>query len=230
MSIVFGASGGQYLVGSSNVSFPDGDWCLFSLMIINDNTGLYRSVALSSGATLNTNEITLGVIRLQADSTTQGSAFLRAAGASTLAYIRSATLDAPVGQWFYLIGQRTGSNIELLTVPIGGVSTLVDTSTAAIGAVSPGAAMRIGRWHADGDRTIHDCKSTAIAAVGWGSFALSSGQIAALAAGMPPTVIQTWGTYLPFMSLRPTYSAPIGGGTYTVTGFPTEGAQPVRLW
>ena len=90
--------------------------------------------------------------------------------------------------------------------------------------------MWIGRWHGDAGRTTNDCKNTQIAAVGWGSFALSAGQQASLAAGMKPTTIQTWGTYLPFMSLRTAYAAPIGGGTYTVTGFPTEGTQTVRLW
>lgn len=230
MSITFGAAGGQFLTGSANITLPNGDWCVAACLRINDHTGTERNTVLSAGATVDSLEMTFGTLRLQDAGSTPGSALMRLAdGTNAPAQLRSTTLDAPVGQWYVQIGQRSGTAKQLYTVPLGGTATLVASSTATLGALSLATPMLIGRRRCR-QLANDDCKSLTLAWVGWGSFALSASQIAGLASGMVPTVIQTWGTYLPLMDLRTTYTAPIGGGTYTVTGFPTGGTQPVRLW
>jgi len=230
VSIVFGGAGGQFLTGSANISLPNSDWCVAACVRINDHTGAERNTFLSAGATSQVTEMMLGTLRLQDTGSTPGTALCwMADGTNTGIQLRSASLDAPVGQWYIQVGQRSGSAKQLYTCPLGGTATLVASSTATLGALSLGTPMLIGRRRSR-QITNDDCKNMAIAWVGWGSFALSTAQIAALAAGMVPKTIQSWSTYLPFMSLRTAYSAPIGGGTYTVTGFPTEGTQPVRLW
>lgn len=230
MSIVFGSAGGQFLTGSANISLPNSDWCVAACVRINDHTGSERNTVLSAGPTADSNELTFGTLRLQDPGSTPGSALLRLSdGTNAGIQLRSTTLDAPVGQWFMLLGQRSGTAKQLYTVPLGGTATLVASSTATLGAMTFGTPMLIGRRRCR-QLTNDDCKNLTLAWVGWGSFAMTASQISALASGMVPTVIQTWSVYLPFMALSSAYAAPIGGGTYTVTGFPTVGNQPVRLW
>ena len=229
MSIVFGASGGQFLTGAANITLPNADWTLAACLLISDHTGAERNTILSAGATADTLEMTFGTLRLQDTGSTPGSALLRLSdGTNPTIQLRSTTLDAPSGQWYLQIARRSGTSKQLYTVPLGGAATLVASSTATLGALSLATPMMIGRRRCR-QLTNDDCKSLTLAWVGWGNFAISDAQIAALSNRMPPSRLP-WGTYLPFMALSSTYSAPIGGGTYTVTGFPTEGTQPVRLW
>lgn len=229
MSIVFGAAGGQFLTGSANITLPNSDWTLAACVRIDDHTGTERNTFLSAGATADTLEMTFGTLRLQDPGSTPGSALLRLSdGTNASIQLRSTTLDAPAGQWYLQIARRSGTNKQLYTVPLGGTATLVSSSTATLGALSFATPMMIGRRRCR-QLTNDDCKNLALAWVGWGGFAISDAEIAALANRMPPSKVP-WGTYLPFMAVRSAYSAPIGGGTYTVTGFPTEGTQPVRLW
>jgi hypothetical protein len=230
MSVVFGTAGGQFLTGGANVSLPNSDWCVAAFLQINDHTGTERNTVLSAGSTVDTNELTFGSLRLQDPGSTPGSALMRLGdGTNALIQLRSTTLDAPVGQWFLLLGQRSGTAKQLYTAQLGGAATLVASSTAELGGMTFGTPMLIGRRRC---RQVanDDCKALTLGWVAWGSFSLSASQIAALASGLPPTTIPTWTVYLPFMTLQSAYTPPIGGGTYTVTGFPTEGTQPVRLW
>jgi len=230
MSLVFGASGGQFLTGGANVTLPNGDWCIAAMLRINDHTGSERNTILSAGATVDSNELTFGTLRLQDTGSTPGSALLRLSdGTNAGINLRSTTLDAPAGSWYLQVGQRSGTAKQLYTVPLGGSATLVASSTATLGAMTFSTPMLIGRRRSR-QLTNDDCKNLTLAWVGWGSFAMPTAQMVALAAGMVPTTIQTWSVYLPFMDLKSAYAAPVGGGTYTVTGFPTVGAQPVRLW
>ncbi len=230
MSIVFGASGGQFLTGAANITLPNADWTLAACLLISDHTGAERNTILSAGATADTLEMTFGTLRLQDPGSTPGSALLRLSdGTNPSIQLRSTTLDAPSGQWYLQIARRSGTSKQLYTVPLGGAATLVASSTATLGALSLATSMMIGRRRCR-QITNDDCKGLTLAWVGWGDFAISDAQIAALASRMPPSEIPNWGVYLPFMALKSVYSAPIGGGTYTVTGFPTEGTQPVRLW
>lgn len=229
MSIVFGTAGGQFLTGGANVTLPNGDWCVAAFLRINDHTGDERNTILSAGATVDTNELTFGTLRLQDAGSTPGSALMRLGdGTNPLIQLRSTTLDAPVGEWYLQVGQRSGTAKQLYTVPMGGAATLVASSMATLGAMTFSTPMLIGRRRCR-QLTNDDCKALTLAWVAWGSFALTASQIAALANGMQPSWIP-WGVYLPFMQIQSAYTPPIGGGTYTVTGFPTEGAQPVRLW
>lgn len=230
MSVVFGTAGGQYLTGASNVTLPNGDWCIAAMLRISDHTGSERNTVLSAGPTADGNELTFGTLRLQDPGSTPGSALLRVVdGTNPIISLRSTTLDVPVGQWFMLIGQRSGADKQLYTVPLGGTATLVASSTATLAGCTFGTPMMVGRRYCR-QVTNDDCKALTLAWVAWGSFALTASMISGLAAGMVPHEITSWSVYLPFMDLRSSYRAPIGGDVYTVTGFPTGGVQPVRLW
>ncbi len=232
MSLVFGGSGGQFLTGGSNITLPNGDWCIAAFLRISDNTGTERQTVVSAGATAASLELTFGALRLQDPGSTPGSALLRVYdGAGGAVNLRSTTLDVPVGSWFLLVGQRTGSTKELWTVPMAAspVPVLVGSTTGALGACAFATPAMIGRRRCT-QVTNDDLKSSTVAWVARANASLSQGQMKALAALACPKEIAPWIEYMPFMVQASSYKAPIGGGTYTQTGFPTLGTQPVRLW
>ena len=230
MSLIFGTGGGQYLTGSANTSLPNSDWALAAFLLISDNAGTDRNTVISAGATAGSLELTFGCLRLQDPGSTPGSALLRVYdGAGGFIQLRSTTLDVPVGSWFLLVGQRTGSTKQLYTVPVGGTPTLVSSTTDALGACTFSTPAVIGRRRCR-EVVADDLKATTLAWVGRANAALSTAQMTALANLYPPKDIVPWVVYLPFLDQATTHVAPIGGLSYTVTGFPTVGKQPVRLW
>lgn len=229
MSLQFATE--QYLTGASNVTLPNSDWCVAALLIIADHTGTERNTVASAGATAGTLEFTLGTLRLQDPGTTPGSALMRLAdGTNPMITLSSTTLDVPQGNWFVLVGQRSGSTKQLYTQALTASTTpvLVASSTATLGALALSTPMMIGRRYCR--QIVNDDMRGIIAWVARGSFALTTDQITALGRYASPRTIAPWDEYLPLMDVHTGYTAPIGGGTYTVTGAPTKSKQPVRLW
>ncbi len=216
--------------GAANISLPNSDWCLAAMVYIYDHSGTDRNTFMSAGATVDASgEISFGTLRLQDPGATPGSPHFRAHDGSSLVQLRSTTIDFPVNQWVVQVAQRTGTTKQLWTIPLNGTALLIGSSTQTFGAVTPSTPMMVGRRYSR-QLSLDDMKGT-IAWVARGSFALSAGQMAALAAGECPKTIGPWTEYLPFMQAgQTTYRSPIGGDTYTVTGYPASDKQTVRLW
>lgn len=230
MSLTFAT--GQFLTGQGgNVTLPDGDWCLVAMVLIPDNNGVRRHTVMSAAAVTSVNEITFGVLKLQDPGGYPGSALLRVYGASGEALLRAASPDVPVNKWFLLVGQRTGGDVEVWTVEFGATSApvLYQRVTVSLGAVAPGTPMMIGRRYCD--QIVDDDFKGSIAYVARANAALSAAQMVALARGAPPQTVAPWVDYLPFLQAgQTTYKSSIGGVSYAVTGYPTLGKQPMRLW
>lgn len=216
--------------GAANISLPNGDWCLAAMVYIYDHSGTDRNTFLSAGANVDASgEISFGTLRLQDYGSTPGSPHFRAHDGSSLVQLRSTTIDFPTNVWAIQVAQRTGTTKQLWVITLGGSAQLIGSSTQTFGAVTPSTPMMVGRRYCR-QLTLDDMKGT-IAWVARGSFALSSAQMAALAAGECARRIGPWTEYLPFMQAgQTTYRSPIGGDTYTVTGYPTADKQTVRLW
>lgn len=230
MSLAFAT--GHYLTGASNITLPNSDWCVAASVFISDHAGVERNTVASAGATASTLEFTLGTLRLQDPGSTPGSALMRLAdGTNPMITLSSTTLDVPVSSWFMLIGQRNGSTKELYTVQVGAATSpvLVASSTATLGALTLNTPMMIGRRYCR--QIVNDDMKGTIAWVARGAFALTTAQMTALARLYPPRMVAPWDEYLPLITAQGSYVAPIGGGTYTVTGsWPPAGKQTVRLW
>ena len=113
---------------------------------------------------------------------------------------------------------------------MGGTPVKIADTTVSLGATSHNTPLYIARRSMN--QTAAHSLTGSIAYLARGSFALSSAQLAALAAGICPRHVSTsWAEYLPLFQAGPaSLKAVIGGGAYAVTGSPATGGQPCALW
>lgn len=225
MSLVFTTS--NYIRGPSNFSLPNSDWCLATVVRIDDNSGVQWNPFLTAGDTIGTGELDFsmgeddrtGVARM---------AQLRIGDGANLRIVRS-TVTGIFGAWALYLAQRASGEKQIWQSAIGGTPAKVAASSLSLGATSHNTPLTIARRSTNMAADNSLLGRMAYFAVG--SFSLSADDIATLAAGICPRFIRQWDEYLPFLSAGQTVlNSPVGGSSYTVTGSPAGDDQPIQLW
>ena len=197
----------------ADFTLPDGDW--FWAIIVNPNVELYGQDILSTGEWG-----TSGTYNLYQFEDTWGFKY-EAATAAEIATV-SAT------DWTLLIAQRSGGNLSLRSVPMGG-STVTDSGNIAIsGSVNPSNPLMLGRRSDSGSAPFLGKISDAFFVPGE---TISDSDMQDIADGTTAIDAFSWYSSASFWAIPETSTNTdyIGGKTLTVNGTLSSATDPADL-
>lgn len=220
------ATGAVSIVGPTNWSLPNADWSFVTMVKVDNNEGTGWNTFVSAGDAIGTGELTGGL--LENGRTGGGNVAVRVGDGSNLRVATSSTA-MPLGVWVMVVFQRSGSAKQIWQAQFGSAATKVAEISASLGACSFNTPLWMMSKSSGAGITNALIGSMAYGA--FGAFALSSSVMDALAAGACPRQVAQFDRYIPLMTAgSSTVNSIIGGTVCTVSGSPTTGTQPTRLW
>lgn len=220
------ATGAVSIVGPSNWSLPDADWSFVAMVKVDNNEGTGWNTFLSAGTAIGVGELCGGL--LENSRSGGGNLAFRVGDGSNLR-IATASTPMPIGVWVVVVFQRSGSAKQIWQAQFGSTATKVAEITASLGACSFNTPLWMMSKSSSAGITNALIGSMAYGA--FGAFALSQSVMDALASGACPRQVAQFDRYIPLMSAgSSTVNSIIGGTVCTVSGSPTTGTQPMRLW
>jgi Carbohydrate esterase, sialic acid-specific acetylesterase len=212
-----GTDSGYSYADSAHFDFPDSDWFVAALVRIKrgKNTRYIASIGAQGG----THNVQLYL------ATNQLACQVRAAGSTTT--ITQTGTTAINDGWYVVVVQRNGSNIELLSAPLSGTASLLNSAAMA----NPGAITPAGT-HTVGVRSSSNTNTWWWNFISWvakGSGTLSLTDIANLAAGqdIKDNLARTLSVYTRFDAADATLADQSGNGnTATRSGSPSSRGGP----
>lgn len=203
-----GADSGYSYADAASFDFPDGDWFVAVLVRLKKGKGT-RYIA-SIGTQGGTHNVQLYL------ATNVLTCQVRAAGSvTTLAQTGTTTIN---DGWHVVVVQRNGTNIEILSAPLSGSATLLNSAAM----VSPGVITPSGT-HTVGVRSSSNTNTWWWNFISWvakGSGTLSLAEIASLAAGqdIKDDLARTLSVYTRFDAADATLTDQSGNGNTATRG------------
>jgi len=220
------ASGAVSIVGSTNWSLPNADWSFVTMVKVDNNEGTGWNTFVSAGTDIGTGELTGGLLE---NGRTGGGNVAFRVGDGTNLRIATASTPMPIGAWTMVVFQRSGSAKQIWQAQFGSTATKVAEVTVSLGACSFNTPLWM--MSKSSSAGIANALIGTMAYGAFGAFALSQSVMDALAKGACPRQVAQFDRYIPLMSAgSATVKSIIGGTECTVSGTPTTGTQPMRLW
>lgn len=230
MAVLFDEVDDYYsIVDDASMSLPDGDWCFGIWTRVDDNTGTSFQYAVSTGTANGTSTINLFLREASVSNGDKWSIIIEDDASFNRQFIVSTATGADGLDRLLVVQRETvAAELQLWWCVAGGTAVKAGSvAESTFGALNP-AAYNIGR-RADGDSTRY--MGSTLSEFFKGNFALTSEEITALGAGLPPPLLgKPLDVYLPFDTAAATVYDMIGSNDATRVDAPTTVEHAPISW